>query len=128
MPRPSQRGQIVGEVPGLAPEPWQVSQVVVLGTVSDVCVPSIAWSKLEVGPPVSRSRPRLRRAGRAAALPAPPGGRAGPEAVADGREAVATAAAAADRVEPPPAEAARREADKAAASYSLRFSGSESTS
>ena len=34
MPRPSQRGQTVGVVPGLAPVPWQVAQVACIGTCS----------------------------------------------------------------------------------------------
>jgi hypothetical protein len=56
-PRPSQRGQTVGAVPGLAPLPWQVVQRLDLGTVTLIWVPSIAWSKLSETS-VSRSRPR----------------------------------------------------------------------
>ncbi len=45
MPRPSQRGQTVGVVPGLAPVPWQVSQAARIGTCSGTCAPATAWSK-----------------------------------------------------------------------------------
>ena len=39
-PRPWQAGQIVGEVPGLAPEPWQVAQGAAVGTASGTWAPS----------------------------------------------------------------------------------------
>ena len=38
MPRPSQRGQVTGLVPGLAPLPWQVWQRSAFGTVTLICV------------------------------------------------------------------------------------------
>ena len=39
MPRPSQRGQTIGEVPGSAPLPPQVGQRSALGTVTVIWVP-----------------------------------------------------------------------------------------
>ena len=42
MPRPSQRGQTVGVVPGLAPVPWQVGQMSCIGTDSGIWAPEIA--------------------------------------------------------------------------------------
>jgi hypothetical protein len=45
-PRPSQRGQVVGEVPGLAPLPLQVPQRDDFGTVTLIWAPLIAWSKV----------------------------------------------------------------------------------
>ena len=47
MPRPSQRGQVTGLVPGLAPLPWQVGQRSAFGTVTLTWAPLTAWSKLE---------------------------------------------------------------------------------
>ena len=38
-PRPSQRGQTIGVVPGFAPVPWQVSQRACIGTCSGTCAP-----------------------------------------------------------------------------------------
>src|SRR3954452_24254980 len=57
MPRPWQREQTVGEVPGFAPEPLQVGQVADSVTATGTCAPSIAWSN-EMCTSVSRSRPR----------------------------------------------------------------------
>ena len=42
MPRPLQRGQVTGIVPGFAPVPLQVRQVDCFGTVTATSVPSIA--------------------------------------------------------------------------------------
>ena len=71
MPRPSQRGQVTGLVPGLAPLPWQVGQRSAFGTVTLTWVPLTAWSKLrlDLGLEVAaahllRLRPRRRRRGR----------------------------------------------------------------
>ncbi len=58
MPRPSQRGQVIGAVPGLAPLPWQVWQRPDFGTVTLIWAPLTAWSKLS-WTSVSRSRPRI---------------------------------------------------------------------
>src|SRR5689334_20965955 len=58
MPRPPQTGQTLGEVPGFAPVPRQVGQGCEVGTVSETCAPSTAWSKLSETS-VSRSRPRV---------------------------------------------------------------------
>ena len=44
-PRPWQRVQTVGEVPGLAPVPWQVGQGADSGTETGTWAPSIACSK-----------------------------------------------------------------------------------
>ena len=57
IPRPLQRGQVTGIVPGFAPVPLQVLQVDCFGTVTATSVPSIAWRKPSVTS-VSRSRPR----------------------------------------------------------------------
>jgi hypothetical protein len=57
MPRPPQRGQVTGAVPGLAPLPWQVVQRSALGTLTLTWAPLTAWSKLRLSS-VSRSRPR----------------------------------------------------------------------
>jgi hypothetical protein len=57
MPRPSQRGQVIGPVPGLAPLPLQVGQRPAFGTVTLIWVPLTAWSKPS-WTSVSRSRPR----------------------------------------------------------------------
>src|SRR5215207_4403632 len=45
IPRPSQRGQTRGAVPGFAPVPEQVGQEPVVGTETATWVPCIAWSK-----------------------------------------------------------------------------------
>ncbi len=55
-PRPWQRLQTSGEVPGLAPVPRQVAQGADSGTLTGTCAPAIAWSK-EMCTSVSRSRP-----------------------------------------------------------------------
>src|SRR5262245_58952850 len=55
-PRPWHSGQIDGAVPGLAPEPWQVTQGAEVGTESEIWAPSIDWSN-EMLTSVSRSRP-----------------------------------------------------------------------
>ncbi len=55
-PRPSQRGQTIGLVPGSAPLPPQLRQRSALGTVTGTWAPSIACSK-EILISVSRSRP-----------------------------------------------------------------------
>src|SRR3954454_5898655 len=70
MPRPWQRGQTRGLVPGLAPVPEHVVHIVELVTDSGTCAPSTAWAK-EMETSASRSRPRSGR-GRALAPPAPP--------------------------------------------------------
>ncbi len=46
IPRPSQRGQTIGVVPGFAPVPRQVGQVAAIGTWSGTCAPATAWSKV----------------------------------------------------------------------------------
>src|SRR5438270_7612551 len=56
-PRPWQRGQTLGAVPGLAPVPWQVVQGVWVGTAIGTWAPLIACSK-EIETSASRSRPR----------------------------------------------------------------------
>ena len=114
MPRPSQRGQTIGAVPGSAPLPPQVGQRSDFGTVTAIWVPLTAWSK-ERRTSVSRSRPRTCWGSRPPRLkmvekmspmseanppPAPPNGR------------------------PPPP----RPENIPPASYCLRFSGSESVS
>ena len=43
-PRPWQREQTVGVVPGFAPVPWQVGQGAESGTETGTCAPSMAWS------------------------------------------------------------------------------------
>jgi hypothetical protein len=71
MPRPWQRGQTFGDVPGLAPVPWQVPQRCEVGTVSGIWAPSTDCSK-EIETSASRSRPRSARGPRALVRPAPP--------------------------------------------------------
>src|SRR5436190_17004694 len=74
IPRPWHFGQTCGEVPGLAPVPWQVGQVALVGTDSGICAPSIACSN-EIETSASRSRPRSWRGWRgppAVPPPAPP--------------------------------------------------------
>src|SRR5271166_3191010 len=60
IPRPSQRGQTDGVVPGLAPVPRQVGQVACIGTCSGTCAPETAWSKV-IDTCASRSVPRSER-------------------------------------------------------------------
>src|SRR3954470_9527637 len=60
MPRPWQREQTCGEVPGFAPVPPHVGQGADSGTVTGTCAPSIACSN-EMWTSVSRSRPRSAR-------------------------------------------------------------------
>src|SRR4051794_10412179 len=69
MPRPWQRGQTRGLVPGLAPVPAHVVHVDDADTESGTCAPSTAWSKV-IETSASRSRPFSGR-GRAC-VPAPP--------------------------------------------------------
>src|SRR3954463_2678185 len=57
-PRPPQRSQTLGAVPGLAPEPPQVSHRACLGTLTDTSVPAIACGKLSETS-VWRSRPGM---------------------------------------------------------------------
>jgi hypothetical protein len=77
MPRPWQRGQTFGVVPGLAPVPRHVEHMVDIGTASDTCAPSIAWSnEIEVGTRAS----------------AAPGTRTAPAAPEEVRQDVAEAA------------------------------------
>src|SRR5215218_9737544 len=70
-PRPWQTGQTTGDVPGLAPVPWQVSHAVVVGIASEDCAPSTASLK-DSETSVSRSRPRCGRGRPPAPGPAPP--------------------------------------------------------
>jgi hypothetical protein len=55
-PRPWQRGQTFGVVPGFAPLPRHVAHSCDIGTCSETCAPSTACSKLS-DTSVSRSRP-----------------------------------------------------------------------
>src|SRR6478609_7814689 len=64
MPRPWQRGQTVGDVPGFAPVPWQVLHIAEVGTLSGICAPSTDWAKV-IETSASRSRPRSARGERA---------------------------------------------------------------
>src|SRR3954468_18652673 len=74
MPRPWHFGHTFGDVPGLAPVPRQVGQVCVVATLSGICAPVIACSKL-IATDDSRSLPRSARGPLAAPPPAraPPG-------------------------------------------------------
>ena len=122
MPRPSQRGQVTGLVPGLAPLPWQVGQRSAFGTVTWTWAPLTAWSKLSLIS-VSRSRPRT-------CCDCAPASTAAAEDVG---EDVADVEAARERPRhrtarlraPPPPKPPNMPPP---ASYSLRFSGSESVS
>src|SRR3954471_17456265 len=60
MPRPWQRGQTFGDVPGFAPVPVHVEQTAEVDTLSGTCAPSTACWKLMVAE-ASRSRPRSGR-------------------------------------------------------------------
>jgi hypothetical protein len=60
MPRPWQREQTLGVVPGFAPVPPHVRHGAVIDTVTGACAPSIACSN-EMCTSVSRSRPRSGR-------------------------------------------------------------------
>src|SRR4051794_1486810 len=77
-PRPLQRGQVFGLVPGLAPVPWHVEHSCETGTLSGTCAPWMAWSKL-IDTSDSRSRPRSGRGPRCV-RPKPPGPPAPPPA------------------------------------------------
>src|SRR5258708_19722468 len=56
MPRPSQLGHTIGVVPGFAPVPRQLGQLVFIGTCSGTCAPDTAWSKV-IDTCASRSGP-----------------------------------------------------------------------
>ena len=121
MPRPSQRGQVTGLVPGLAPLPWQVGQRSAFGTVTPTWAPLTAWSKLRLTS-VSRSRPRT-CCGCAARR------RRGEEVGEDVAEVARTRRRRRRRrTGHPPGPAAAEPPNIPPASYSLRFSGSESVS
>src|SRR3954468_7631753 len=70
-PRPWQRGQTFGSVPGLAPVPWQVVHRDGAATVSGTCAPSSAWSN-EIVTSASRSVPRAASGRRAPPFAPPP--------------------------------------------------------
>src|SRR4051794_37760351 len=74
-PRPWQRGQVFGAVPGLAPVPVHVVQICETGTCSGTCAPRTDCSKV-IETSASRSRPRscrgARRPAPPRAVPAPP--------------------------------------------------------
>ncbi len=114
-PRPLQALQTVGEVPGLAPVPWQVVQGADSATLTGTCAPSIACSK-EMCTSVSRSRPRCGR----------PAGAAGTGAAA---EQVGEDVAEARRGKPPRNAPGSKPPPKIPppVSYARRFSGSERT-
>ena len=57
-PRPPQRSQTLGAVPGFAPDPPHVSQRDCFGTETETSVPAIAWAKLS-DTSVCRSRPGM---------------------------------------------------------------------
>src|SRR3954466_3046314 len=121
-PRPSQRGQVVGEVPGLAPPPLQVAHRAAFGTVTLIWAPLIAWSKLSETS-VSRSRPRTCWAwGRPLPrLNMPP--RMSPKSKLPNPPACPAPEPAPPNGLPPP-----KPPKAPASSYSLRFSGSPRTS
>ncbi len=111
IPRPPQRGQTLGAVPGLAPEPPQVPQRSSLGTETEIWDPFTAWSKLS-RISVSRSAP-----GTACAW-APP------------RPKMVEKMSPMSEVKPPPGPPPRppKPPNIPPLSYCLRFSGSDSVS
>ena len=115
IPRPLQRGQVIGVVPGFAPVPLQVLQVDCFGTVTVTSVPRIAWSKLSATS-VSRSRPRAGALG-----PAPPR----PRKMVEKMSPMSPTKPPPGPAPPPPRP---KPAKRPPASYSRRFSGSESVS
>ena len=134
-PRPWHSGQILGEVPGAAPEPWQVGQGPLLstGTRTDGALERLVERDRDVGLQVGAAL------GAAAAAAAPPLGGAAEEVRQDVAEVAHLEGLAAL------AEHVRVEALKAAlpaagpvrgskaprrsiSSYCLRFSGSDSVS
>src|SRR4051794_7885693 len=118
-PRPWQRLQTVGVVPGFAPVPWQVVQGADNGTLTGIWAPSIAWSKL-TWTSVSRSRPRSGRERTPPARPPPPPAapvkrseRMSPKPPKPPRKLFGSKPPAPPPKMPPPV------------SYALRFSGSD---
>src|ERR1700752_2436125 len=124
MPRPSQRGQTVGCVPGFAPVPWQVGQLECIGTDSGTCAPEIAWSKL-IETCASRSEPRSERGRwRAPERPPPPPPKRF-DRMSPIEEASKSKLPKPPKPPPGPAPVANGPVPE---SYCLRFSGSPSTS
>src|ERR671911_2814065 len=118
IPRPSQRGQTRGAVPGFAPVPEQVGQGPVVGTETATWAPCIAWSN-ESLTSVSRSRPRAVRE---------PCSRPRPkreEKISPRSEAKPPPGNPPPGNPPPPNRPAPKPAKRPPASYCLRFSGSE---
>ena len=113
MPRPPQRGQTTGIVPGRAPVPLHVLQVDCFGTVTVTSVPSIACLKPRVTS-VSRSRPLVGCCG-----PAPRRKRV---------EKMSPMSEAKPGPPGPPSPPRPKPPNMPPASYCLRFSGSESVS
>ena len=126
MPRPSQRGQTFGVVPGLAPVPWQVGQVACIGTCSGTCAPETAWSKV-IETCASRSRARF---GRARCAPrAPRRRRAAPPNRLERMSPIeAPSKSKLPKPPKPPPGPAPVANGPVPLSYCLRFSGSPSTS
>ena len=137
-PRPSQRGQVVGAVPGLAPLPWQVEQAASDTRLTDVSTPVDRVEErqvqlgLEVGAALGTGTPRRAPSG----PPAPAAAEQAAEQVVDvGGGEVEVAGVAAGRAgteaapEPgtsgpmPPIGPSRR-----TSSYSLRLASSPTTS
>ena len=117
IPRPPHRGQTLGAVPGFAPVPPQTLQVAIFGTVTETCAPSTACSN-ESWTSVSRSRPRV------GALASRPPRLKTVEKMSPRSEAKPPAPGAPPNgARPPP-----KPANAPPASYSLRFSGSDSAS
>src|SRR5262245_34057411 len=114
MPLPWQRGQTVGDVPGLAPVPPQVAQAACFGTVTLTSAPSMAWWN-DSWISVSKSRPR------AGASPAPPPRPTKLEKMSPRLDVNPPPL-------PPPKPRAPNPENMPPASYCLRFSGSESVS
>ena len=125
MPRPSQRGQVTGLVPGLAPLPWQVAQRSAFGTVTPIWAPLTAWSKLS-WTSVSRSRPRTCWAW--APPPRPPRLKIEEKMSPKSAPAKPPWAPPAPGPKGPPRPKPPAPANIPPASYSLRFSGSLRTS
>src|SRR5829696_5396105 len=110
-PRPWQRLQTVGDVPGLAPVPRHVGHGAASGTVTETWPPSIACSK-DTCTSVSRSRPRSGRGARPDAAPPKRSERMSPKPPKPPPA-------------PPPPPGKPPEKSPPPESYSLRFSGSD---
>ena len=121
-PRPSQAVHSRGLEPEAAPDPEQVGQASVFSSVTGTSAPDIAWSNARV---TSTSRSCPRRAGAACACPPL---RPAPPNIDPNRSPRSPNPAAPPPDPAPPPKPPPMRANWRSASYSRRFSGSDSTS